>query len=92
MLDPDPFHGLANSVLVSATTAKSIKAHRSLDQYLHKISVQMPDVLRQQQIPEDPALWLPENFHRLAAAGTAMIAADATDIITAMHRGENGSC
>ena len=78
-------------MLVSATTAKSIKAHRSPDQYLHKIAAQMPDVLRQQQIPEDQTLWAPQNFHRLAAARTAMIADDATDLITAMQQGKNPS-
>ena len=51
--DPDQYHCLANSVLVSAITAKSIRAHRSPDQYLHKISAQMPDLLRQQQITDD---------------------------------------
>ena len=69
----------------------TIKAHRLPDQYLHKIAAQMPHVLRQQQIPEDQALWLPQNFHKLAAARTAMIADDATDLITAMQQGKNPS-
>ncbi len=85
--DPDLYHCLVNTVLVSATTAKSIKAHRSPDQYLSKIAAQMPHVLRQQQIPEDQALWVPQNFHKLAAVRTAMIADDATDLITAMQQG-----
>ena len=90
--DPDQYNCLANTVLVSATTAKSIKAQRSPDQYLRKIAAQMPDVLRQQQIPEDQALWAPENFHKLATARTAMIADDATDLITAMQQGMSQSC
>ena len=65
--EPDLYHYLANTVLVSAATTKSIKEYRSPDQYLHKIAAQMPDVLRQQQIPDDQALWVPQNFHRLAA-------------------------
>jgi hypothetical protein len=85
--DPDQYHCLANTVLVSATTAKSIKAHRSPDQYLHKISAQIPDLLRQQQIPDDPELWIPQNFHRLAAARTAMIADEATDLVSALQQG-----
>ena len=89
--DPDQYHCLANTVLVSATTAKSIKAHRSPEQYLHKIAAQMPHVLRQQQIPVDQALWVPQNFHKLAAARTAMIADDATDLITAMQQGRQPS-
>ena len=89
--DPDQYHCLANSVLVSATTAKSIKAHRSPDQYLHKISAQIPDVLREQQIPDDPELWTPQNFHKLAAARTAMIADDATDLVNALQQGRQPS-
>ena len=89
--DPDLYHCLANTVLVSATTAKSIKAHRSPDQFLHKIAAQMPHVLRQQQIPEDQALWVPQNFYKLATARTAMIADDATDLITAMQQGMSPS-
>ena len=85
--DPDLFHSLANTVLVSATTAKSIKAHRSPDQYLHKIAAQKPDLLRQQQIPDDPSLWTPQNFQKMAAARTAMIANDATDLVNAMQQG-----
>ena len=91
LLDTDPYHCLANTVLVSATTAKSIRAQRSPDQYLRKIAAQMPDVLRQQQIPEDPALWVPQNFYKLAAARTAMIADDVTDLIAAMQQGKNPS-
>ena len=78
-------------MLVSATTAKSIKAHRSPEQYLHKIAAHMPHVLRQQQIPEDRALWAPQNFRRLATARTVMIADDATDLITAMQQGRSPS-
>ena len=89
--EPELYHCLANTVLLSATTAKSIKAHRSPEQYLHKIAAQMPHVLRQQQIPDDQALWVPQNFHRLAAARTAMIADDATDLITAMQQGRSPS-
>ena len=89
--DPGPYDCLANTVLVSAATAKSIKAHRSPEQYLHKIAAQMPHVLRQQQIPEDQALWVPQNFYKLAAARTAMIADDATDLITAMQQGPQPS-
>ena len=89
--EPDQYNYLANTVLVSATTARSIKAHRSPEQYLHKIAAQMPHVLRQQQIPEDRALWVPQNFHKLAAARTAMIADDATDLITAMQQGKSPS-
>ena len=33
--DPDLYHSLASTVLVSTTTAKSIKAHRSPEQYLY---------------------------------------------------------
>ena len=88
--DADQYHCLANTVLVGATTAKSIKAHRPPDQYLHKIAAQMPDVLRQQQIPNDQALWQPQNFPRLAAERTAMIAAT-TDFITAMQQGRSNS-
>lgn len=87
--DADQYHCMANTVLVSATTAKSIKAHRSPDQYLHKIAAQMPDVLRQQQIPDDQTLWQPQNFHKLATARTAMIADDATDFVTAMQQGRS---
>ena len=89
--DPAQYHCLANTVLVSATTAKSIKAQRSPGQYLHKIAAQMPDMLRQQQIPDDQVLWVPQNFHRLAAARTALIAEDATDLITAMQQGRQPS-
>lgn len=89
--DADQYHCMANTVLVSATTAKSIKAHRSPGQCLHKIAAQMPEVLRQQQIPDDQALWQPQNFHKLATARTAMIAAAATDFITAMQQGRSGS-
>ncbi len=89
--DPDLYHCLANTVLVSATTAKSIKAQRSPEQYLHKIAAQMPDVLRHHQIPDERALWAPQNFYKLAAARTTMIAADATDLITAMQQGKSPS-
>ena len=89
--DPDLYHCLANAVLVSATTAKSIKPHRSPDQYLHKIAAQMPGVLRPHQIPDDRALWAPQNFCKMAAARTAMTAADATDFITAMQQGRQPS-
>ena len=85
--DPDQYHCLANSVLVSAITAESIRAHRSPDQYLHKISAQMPDLLRQQQIPDGPELWTLQNFHKLPAARTAMIANDATDLVSALQQG-----
>ena len=74
-------------MLVSAITAKSIRTHRSPDQYLHKISAQMPDLLPQQQIPEGPELWTLQNFHKLAAARTAMIADDATDLVSALQQG-----
>ena len=89
--DPDLYHCLANTVLVSATTAKSIRAHRSPEQYLHKIAAQMPGALRHHQIPEDQMLWAPQNFYKLATARTAMIADDATDLITAMQQGKNSS-
>lgn len=85
--DPDQYHCLANTVLVSATTAKSIKAHRSPDQYLHKISAQMPGILHQQQIPDDPELWTPQNFNKMATARTAMIADEAIDLVSALLQG-----
>ena len=89
--DPDQYYRLANTVLVSATTAKSIKAHRSPDQCLHKISAQMPGILRQQQIHNDPELWTPQNFHKLAEARTAMIADEATNLVTALQQGCYGA-
>ena len=90
--EPDLYDCLANTVLVSTTTAKSIKAHRLPGQCLHKIAAQMPGALRHHQIPEDQALWAPQNFYKLAAARTAMIAYDATDLITAMQQDKNLSC
>ena len=45
---------------------------------LHKIAAQMPNVLRQQQIPDGPELWTPQNVHQLTAAHTAMLADAAT--------------
>ena len=36
-------------------------------------------------------LWVPQNFHRLAAARTAMIADDATALVTAMKQGMSRS-
>ena len=90
--DPDQYDCLANTVLVSTTAAKSIKAHRSPDQYLHKIAVQMPDALHQQQIPEDQALGCRRTFTGWRRrARTAMIADDATDLITAMQQGRQPS-
>ena len=46
LADPDQYYCLDKTVLVGATTAKSIKARRSPDRYQHKISAQIPDVFR----------------------------------------------
>ena len=51
----------------------------------------MPGILRHHQIPDERALWVPQNFCKLAAARTAMIADDATDLITAMQQGKQPS-
>ena len=87
LADPDHCYCLANTVLVGATTAKSIKARRSPDQYRHKISAQIPDMLRHQQIPDEPELWTPQNFHKLAEARTAMAADEATNLVTPLQQG-----
>ena len=89
--DPDLYNCLANTVLVSAETAKTIKVYPSPDHYLHKITARRPEILRHHQIPDDQALWAPQNFYKLAAERTAMIAHDATDLITAMQQGKNPS-
>ena len=80
--DPGLNDCLADTVLVSATMAKSIKAHRSPEQYLHKIAAQIPD---------GQALWVPHNFHPLSAAPTALIVDNATDLIPAMKQGRQPS-
>lgn len=54
---------------------------------MHKISLPMPGILRQQKIPDDPELWTPQDFHKLAAARTAMIADEAIDLLSALLQG-----
>ena len=78
-------------MLVSAGMAKSLEANRLPRQYLPKIATQMPGALRHHQISVDQALFTPQNFYKLAAERTTMIAHDATDLNTAMQQGRHPS-